>query len=194
VTSEGSELGVTSHERSQMTALERTSDDVVASLLEALKHAGVTFTAALPDDWVSPLIDQLDAEPSITNVRVAHEPEIVGLCCGAFFGGARAAAVMGSTGLLTCISELNTLSVKHGIPLFLLVSLRSGVYEHQTYQETQSRTMRPLVDALGYPSVIVDRPERIELIPPAFEASRLHKRPYVVWLAKSLILDTISDC
>jgi sulfopyruvate decarboxylase TPP-binding subunit len=165
----------------------RTSEEVSAALLGALKEAGVTLTACLPDDWVSPLIARLDAEPSITNVRVAREPEIVGIAAGAFFGGVRAAGVLGSTGFLTCISELGGLALKHGIPLFLVVSLRSGVYEHQTFQETQSRTMRPLVETLDYPSLLIDRPERIDLIPEAYAASRLHKRPYVVWLTKSLV-------
>jgi sulfopyruvate decarboxylase subunit alpha len=171
----------------------RTSEQVSAALLEALKEAGVTLTACLPDDWVSPLIVRLDEEPSITNVRVAREPEIVGIASGAFFGGVRAAGVLGSTGFLTCISELGGLAVKHGIPLFLVVSLRSGVYEHQTFQETQSRTVLPLVRTLDYPSLVVDRPERIDLIPDAYAASRLHKRPYVVWLTKALLQDRTPD-
>lgn len=180
-------------ENLQQPSQERTSADVSAALLEALKATGVTLTACLPDDWVAPLIARLDGEPSITNVRVAREPEIVGICCGAFFGGARAAGILGSTGFLTCISELNGLSAKHGIPLFLVVSLRSGVYEHQTFQETQSRTMRPLLATLDYPSLLVDRRERIDLIPDAYDASRLHKRPFVVWLTKSLLQERVSD-
>jgi sulfopyruvate decarboxylase TPP-binding subunit len=171
----------------------RTSEQVSTALLEALKAAGVTLTACLPDDWVSPLIARLDDEPSIRNVRVAREPEIVGIAAGAFFGGVRAAGVLGSTGFLTCISELGGLAVKHGIPLFLVVSLRTGVYEHQTFQETQSRTMLPLIQTLGYPSLLVDRAERIDLIPDAYAASRLHKRPYVVWLTKSLLQSRTPD-
>ncbi len=167
--------------------------NVADALLAALKEAGVTLAASLPDDWVSPLLARLDDDPDVTHVRVAREPEIVGICSGAFFGGVRAAGVLGSTGLLTCISELNGLNVKHGIPLFLVVSLRTGVYELQTFQETQARTVLPLADTLGFPYVIIDRPEKVELIPHAFEASRLHKRPYIAWLTKSLLTGAQSE-
>src|SRR4051812_28281958 len=75
--------------------------DVHGAILQALKDSGVSLAASLPDDWVAPLADLLDAEPTIASVRVAREPEIVGMCCGAFFGGARAVGVLGATGFLT---------------------------------------------------------------------------------------------
>lgn len=167
--------------------------EVAVALHEALREAGITFAASLPDDWVLPLIMQLDQDPAITQVRVSREPEIVGLCSGAFFGGVNAVGVLGSTGFLTCISELNGLCLKHGIPIFLIVSLRSGVYEFQPFQETQARTMQRLIGTLDYPSVVIDRVEKIELIPHAFRASRLHKRPLVAWLTKSLLTASQSD-
>src|SRR5438067_1679473 len=75
--------------------------DVHRAILQALKDSGVSLAACLPDDWVAPLADLLDAEPTIASVRVAREPEIVGICSGAFFGGARAVGVLGATGFLT---------------------------------------------------------------------------------------------
>ena len=171
----------------------RAGTEVSGLLLDAVKEAGVTLTAALPDDWVLPLLNLLDAESSITNVHVAREPEIVTLCSGAFFGGVRSLGVLGSTGLLTCMSELCSLNIKHQVPLFLIVSLRSGVYEHQSFQEVQSRTMLPLLETLQIPYVIIDTPAKISLIPPAYKASRLHKRPYIAWLTKSLLTGEQSD-
>src|SRR5262249_18692218 len=48
--------------------------DVHRAILQALKECGVSLAASLPDDWVAPLADLLDAEPTIASVRVAREP------------------------------------------------------------------------------------------------------------------------
>src|SRR5712692_5735213 len=95
------------------------SAETYQAMLGALKEAGVTLSACLPDDWVAPLADLLDDEPTVVSLRVAREPEIIAICSGAFFGGARAVGVMGATGFLTCISEIATLSLRHQIPLLL---------------------------------------------------------------------------
>jgi len=167
--------------------------DVHRAILQALKDSGVSLAACLPDDWVAPLADLLDAEPTIASVRVAREPEIVGICSGAFFGGARAVGVLGATGFLTCVSELATLNLRHGIPLFLIVSMRGGVHDLQVFQEVQGRLLVPLLETLGLPYLVLDTPEKIALIPEAYQYGRLQKRPYVVALTKSLITGKLSD-
>lgn len=178
---------------SQTTSSPSASEEPHRAILEALKAAGVTLSACLPDDWVAPLADLLDAEPSIRNVRVAREPEIIGVCDGAFFGGVRAVGVMGSTGFLTCVSEIATLNLRHHIPALLVVSLRGGLEDLQVFQEVQGRTLVPLLQTLGLPHLVLDRPEKIGLIPLAYEKARLQKRPYVVCLPKSLLLGTVSE-
>src|SRR5689334_11749703 len=58
----------------------RPSQAVYQALLDGLRQIGVTLSAALPDDWVAPLADLLDAQPDVTSLRVAREPEIVAIC------------------------------------------------------------------------------------------------------------------
>lgn len=166
-------------------------DQVLADqLLDALEEAGVTVAASLPDDWVAPILEGLDARPAIDHVRVAREPEIVGILGGAFLGGARAVGVMGAPGFLTTICELATLGVKFQLPMFLMVSLRGGPYDTQVFQEVQWRTARRLADALELPSITLDRREKLAGLPQAYEAFRIHKRPYIAWLSKSLLTDS----
>src|SRR5690606_13764710 len=148
---------------------------------------GVTVAASLPDDWVSPILTRLDVHPDIEHIRVAREPEIVGVCGGAFLGGAKAVGVMGATGFLTTVCELATLGVKFHLPIFLMVSLRGGPYDTQVFQETQWRSARRVADALEMPSITIDHEEKLDALPKAYEALRIHKRPYVAWLTKSLL-------
>ena len=118
--------------------------DATARLHAQLGRCGVTLAASLPDDWVAPLIRRIDADPAIRHIPVAREAEAVAICSGAFFGGVRAVAIMGATGLLTCTGELATLNLRHQIPVFCLVSLRGSIDDHRIYQEVQGRRLRPL--------------------------------------------------
>jgi sulfopyruvate decarboxylase subunit alpha len=70
--------------------------DVNEKIHEELKSCGVTLAASLPDDWVAPLINRIAADNTMRHVRVAREAEAIAICSGAFFGGVRSVALMGS--------------------------------------------------------------------------------------------------
>jgi len=161
--------------------------DVNERIHAQLKKAGVTLAASLPDDWVAPLINRIAADNTMRHVRVAREAEAVAICSGAFFGGVRAVALMGATGLLTCTGELATLNLRHQIPVFLIVSQRGTIDDHRIYQEVQGRRTIPLLQAYDFPYHVVDRPDEIASIPDAFETCRLQKRPFVLFLTKKLL-------
>lgn len=162
---------------------------IYEQLVVQLRKADVTFAASLPDDWVLPLCGVLERTPEIRHLRVAREPEIIGLCCGSFFAGARAVGVMGATGFLTCVSEVATLSRRYQIPLVLVVSQRGSLDDHQVFQEVQGRTIRPVADALGLMALDLDHHEKLDLVPDAAETARLQKRPIVLWVSKALLRD-----
>src|ERR1700676_3477249 len=153
--------------------------DVPARIHGELTKCGIKIAASLPDDWVAPLIERIAADNQIRNVRVAREAEAIAICSGAFYGGVRAVALMGATGLLTCTGQLATLNLRHQIPVFLIVSQRGTIDDHRIYQEVQGRRTLPLLQALDFPYHIIDRAEDIPQIPDAFEACRLQKRPFV---------------
>jgi sulfopyruvate decarboxylase TPP-binding subunit len=161
--------------------------DVHETLHQELKKCGVKIAASLPDDWVAPLINRLDADPEIRHVRVARESEAVMIASGAFFGGVRSVAVMGNTGLLTCTGELATLNLRHQIPVFCIVSMRGSLDDHQIYQEVQGRRTIALLQAYDFPYHVVDRVEQIGCIPDAYQWCRLQKRPFILFLTRGLV-------
>jgi sulfopyruvate decarboxylase subunit alpha len=164
------------------------STDVYAAIhAELTKNCGVRLAATLPDDWVAPIIRNLEADPAVRHVRVAREAEAVAVCSGAFFGGVRSAVVMGGTGLLTCTGELATLNLRHQIPVFCLVSQRGSIDDHRVYQEVQGRRTRAVLEAYDFPYHVIDRPEEIACLPDAYEACRLQKRPFIVFLTRRLL-------
>lgn len=160
---------------------------VDALLHEQLQRCGVRMIASLPDDWVAPLIRRCADDRTMRHVAVAREAEAVAICSGAFFGGVRSAVVIGATGLLTCTGELATLNLRHQIPVFCLVSARGSIDDHRVYQEVQGRRTRAVLDAYDFPSHTIDCMEDIASIPDAYEACRLQKRPFVVFLTRRLL-------
>jgi sulfopyruvate decarboxylase subunit alpha len=161
--------------------------DVNERIHAQLKKAGVTLAASLPDDWVAPLITRIAADNTMRHVPVAREAEAVAICSGAFFGGVRAVALMGATGLLTCTGELATLNLRHQIPVFLIVSQRGSIDDHRIYQEVQGRRTIPLLAAYDFPYHVVNTPDDIASIPDAYETCRLQKRPFVLFLTRRLV-------
>lgn len=162
-------------------------ETIEARIMQQMRRAGIGMVASLPDDWVSGLISGIDADPAFRHVRVAREAEAVAICSGAFFGGVRAAAVMGATGLLTCTGELATLNLRHQIPVFLIVSQRGSIDDPRVYQEVQGRRMSALLQAYDFPSMSIDRAEDLGSLPDAYNACRLQKRPFVLFLTRRLL-------
>jgi sulfopyruvate decarboxylase subunit alpha len=152
-----------------------------------LTKAGVKLAATLPDDWVSPVIRRLVTDPAIKHIPVGREAEAMAICCGAFFGGVRSVAIIGTTGLHSCTGELMTMHLRHGIPVFIIASMRGSLDDHQVYQEPQGRHTIPMLQAYGFPYYVVDRPEEIGRISNAYQHCRLQKRPCVLFLTRNLL-------
>ena len=152
-----------------------------------LTKIGVTLAATLPDDFVAPLIRRLDKDPAVRHVPVAREAEAIAIASGAFFGGVRAVAIMGNTGLLTCTGELATLNLRHQIPVFCIVSQRGSIDDQRIYQEVQGRRTVPLLQAYDFPYHVFDRPEDVAALPDAYETCRLQKRPFIAFLSRRLV-------
>lgn len=163
------------------------------AMLEAFDAAvgelGLKVSAGLPDDWTRPLLDHLRGRGDVAHVDVAREAEAVAIVAGAFLTGAPSAAVMGATGLLTCLGELATLHVRHHIPALLLVSERGTPDDGRIYQEVQGRRLKPALDALDIPWLRVDDIDGLRALPHAQRWGRVQKRPLVVFLSRALLRD-----
>jgi len=158
-----------------------------------LRKSGITLFSGLPDDWLVPLMARIDEDPQMTLVRVAREPEAVGVCGGAFFGGTAACALMGIAGLLACGHEFALFNNAHQMPLFILASLRGSIEDPRTYQVAQGLVGLPYLDALQIPYEFVDAIEELRLIPLAYRRSRLVKRPLVCFLTKDVLLHGLPE-
>jgi len=160
---------------------------IFTQIKDQMHACGITLAASLPDDWVTPLITDVEADPNIRHVPVGRESEAIAICSGAFLAGTKSAAIMGATGLLTCTGELATINLRHQIPVFILCSQRGSVDDHRVYQEVQGRRTTEVLRAFDFPFLSIDQPSELDRIPEAYEAGRLQKRPFVVFLTRRLL-------
>lgn len=159
-----------------------------------LANAGVKVVASLPDDWVIPMIDAVEADDRFTHVKVAREAETIGICAGAFFGGVNSVAIMGMAGVLATVHELATLNLMHGIPLLILTSRRGQPDEEpQTvYQVVQGQVGAPVIEALGIYHHTVEAVEDLD-IAALVKHSRITKRPVVASITHGAVLEFSGD-
>jgi sulfopyruvate decarboxylase subunit alpha len=162
-------------------------------IYDQLKSCGISLGAGLPDDWLVPLMARIDEDPEFTLVRVAREPEAVGVCGGALLGGAQACAFMGIAGLLASGHEFALFNNAHQVPLFIVASLRGTLEDPRTYQVAQGISGLPYLDALGIPYMTIEKLDDVPLIPAAYRRSRLVKRPFVCFFTKAVLMHGVTD-
>ena len=115
----------------------------------ALRAAGVTVAAYVPDIVLAPLIAQLDGDPAVRAVSCTREEEAVGVLAGAALGGQRGVLLMQSSGLGNSINALTSLIEPYRFPLLALISPRGELGEWNPSQVPMGRVLRPMLDLVG---------------------------------------------
>ncbi len=154
---------------------------------DELAQCGVKLVASLPDNWISTLIADLDADPRFTHVPVNREESAIGLCSGAYMGGMGSAAVMGASGFMTVIYAVTKINYSYEIPLLILITLRGAFGDHHKHHVSNGLYLRPVMEAIDIPYTIIDKPADLDQIGKAYRHSRTFSRPTVVALTRDLL-------
>ncbi len=160
--------------------MSNTQSETTALIIEQLVQSGVSLVASLPDDWVADLIHAIDTDKRFIHVPVNREESAIGLCSGAFFGGIPALALMGASGLTTCVYAITKINYSYHIPLFLFTTLRGAIGDPRAHHISNGLYLEPLMQSISLPYLIVDERDKIFRIPDAFRHSRVMNRPTVV--------------
>lgn len=163
------------------------AEAVARGIAGELTKSGVKLVASLPDNWLTPLISTIDADPAFTHVPVNREESAIGLCSGAYMGGLGSAAVMGASGFMTCIYAMTKINYSYEVPLLLLITLRGAFGDHHKHHVSNGLYLKPVLEAIDMPYVIVDRAEDLGQISRAYTHSRTFCRPTVVALTRDVL-------
>ena len=130
-------------------------------LYRVLKEFEVSQVSYVPDAGHRVLIDKSLADPEMHSVPLTTEEEGIAMLAGAHLGGARGVAAMQSSGIGNCVNMFSL--VKNGLfPMLVLVSMRGDFGEGNPWQMPMGQAVEPVMEAMGFVTVRIDRPEDVE--------------------------------
>jgi sulfopyruvate decarboxylase alpha subunit len=161
--------------------------DAAKRITDELAAADIKLVASLPDDWIAELIKTLETDSRFIHVPVNREESAVGLCSGTFFSGTRSAALMGASGLMTCVYAVTKINYTYEIPMLFLISLRGAMGDSAKYQVSNGLYLDSLLKSVNLPYDVVDSRDKLSLIRAADRHTRVINRPVVVALTRDVL-------
>jgi sulfopyruvate decarboxylase alpha subunit len=145
----------------QPESAERSWNRIVC---DTLKRHEVRLATYVPDNVLTPLIRDINADAFFTAFSATREEEAVGIVSGSVMAGMRGIVLMQTSGFATLANVLASLPLVFQIPVLLMVSERGTLGEFNLGQAAVARTMRPVLDALGMEHHTVTRLDEVEFI------------------------------
>jgi sulfopyruvate decarboxylase subunit alpha len=150
-------------------------------LVEALAGAGIDLVASVPDSQTTPLIRLLAGDERFSHVPLTREDDGIGVCAGAFLGGASPCLLIQNSGLLEAYNDLLTLGVASEIPMLLMVGHRGTLGERHWYHGPAGRATEGALDLIGVAHFTLDDGARAgHVIAHSQVLARVNSRPVAV--------------
>lgn len=126
------------------------------ALCSGLAAIGCRDVVYVPDNPLSHILRVLqDEHRGVRATLATREEEAFGIAAGLYLGGARPAVMLQSSGLGNSLNAIGSLLVPYRIPVLMLISMRGEEGEWNAAQSPMGRAVRPILDALGIPHVLV---------------------------------------
>lgn len=100
-------------------------------IADTLRESGVNFVCSVPCGLLSGLLANISTKKEIMHVPVTREEEGVGVCAGAYLGGARPALLMQNSGLGNSLNALLSLTGEYELGLILVIGYRGRKEEEK---------------------------------------------------------------
>jgi sulfopyruvate decarboxylase alpha subunit len=161
--------------------------DAAHRIADELAAAEIKLVASLPDDWIAELIKTLEGDQRFVHVPVNREESAVGLCSGCFFSNTPALALMGASGLMTCVYAVTKINYTYEIPMMFMISLRGAMGDSAKYQVSNGLYLSSLLDSLNLPYSIIESRDKLSTIRAAYRHTKVINRPVVVALTRDVL-------
>jgi sulfopyruvate decarboxylase TPP-binding subunit len=152
------------------------------TLLSELRRCGVSFVVSVPDTHQKSLLALLDTVQDIRTITCCTEDEALCVAMGMWIGGAPCALMIQHAGLYACVNHLRGVGLDLKAPLFMMIGLLGREVDKMPRENAGSmvRLAEPLLDTLGIPHYLVDGPDDVHLIGPAYRESLSGELPVAV--------------
>ena len=158
-----------------------------ASILNALKAAGIEYVISVPDLTTSEgVLRPLAKDPQLKLVRVCREEEAIGICAGLLAGGKRAAILIQYTGFMASMNAIRAIAMEYRQPICMLVGLLFADAPEDPRQSANYGVNRmiPLIEALGMHWQLARNDDEAAAIAPALTRAFERSEPLTVLITR----------
>ena len=165
-----------------------SNTDIAPRIADQIAACGIELIASLPDNWIADLIETVDGDARFTHVPVNREESAIGLCSGAYFSGTGALALMGASGLMTCIYAITKINYTYMVPLLILITMRGRIGDRAKHHVSNGLYLEPVMRAIDLPYTVIERADDLGEIGRAWEHAKITARPAVVGFTREILL------
>jgi sulfopyruvate decarboxylase subunit beta len=159
-------------------------------IIAAIKEAGVTHVAALPDIVTSEgLLWPLSRDPDLKLVRLCKEDEGVSICAALALCDTRAVLMMQMTGFLDSLNAIRGVAVDFGEPVCMIVGLLGKEPDRPPSESKRFgvRIVEPILDAMGIDHFCMEGPEDVARLAPAIIRAYETSRPLAALVGRPVV-------
>jgi|ERR1051326_1297108 sulfopyruvate decarboxylase TPP-binding subunit len=155
------------------------------SVVAELKRCGATHIIWIPDSTLGCWEPAILAEPAITLVRPCREGEAIALAGGLWLGGAHPVVIIQCTGLFEAGDALRNIVHDLGIPLFLIVGVRSYLAARKgPVADNCPQFAEPIMKAWRIPFALLDDRNSAQDLGRAYAQQRAANKTSAVLIAE----------
>jgi sulfopyruvate decarboxylase TPP-binding subunit len=155
------------------------------SVVAGLKAAGATHVVWVPDSELGKWEAALTGPNGLPLVRVCREGEAFAVAAGLYIGGQRPVIMIQCTGLFEAGDALRNVIHDMGLPLFMIVGVRSHklLKQNKTTDNCPVFT-EPILQAWRIPYVLLEESHSAADLVRAYEEARAHNRAGAALIAE----------
>jgi phosphonopyruvate decarboxylase len=158
--------------------------------VDLARRHGFDWYAGVPCSFLTPFINRVISDASLTYISSANEGDAIAAAAGAVIGGCGGVAMMQNSGLGNAVSPLTSLAYVFRIPLLIVCTHRGapGVNDEPQH-ELMGQITGQLFDTMAIPWAFF--PDESSAIEPALEQARDYfrreRRPYAFVMRKDTV-------
>lgn len=154
--------------------------DIDRRIVSDLVGNGVDFVTSVPCKQLAGVLEVLDDTPAVRHVPCNKEDEGMGLCAGAYFGGAKPVIIMQNTALGVVVNTLATLIQFYHIPLPMLISYRGEVGEPVACQVEMALHTKAILNQMHIPTYHFHAPGDVGELPGVLSHTAMCRKPVAI--------------
>jgi sulfopyruvate decarboxylase subunit alpha len=160
-----------------------------AAIIAAIKQAGVTHVAALPDITTSAgLLWPLSRDRDLELIRLCKEDEGVSVCAGLSNCDRRAVLVIQQTGFFDSINAIRAIAVEYSQPICMIIGLLGKEPDKAPAESSRYgvRIVEPILDAMGIDHFCMETTADVARLPEAINRAYETSRPLAALVGRSV--------